>query len=71
GRVKEIQSHGQTIQEARKGDKVAISMEEPVVGRHINEGDVLISFISEDELKILREVFNRLSEDEREMLNLY
>ncbi|MEM5836268.1 MAG: translation initiation factor IF-2 [Candidatus Aenigmatarchaeota archaeon] len=69
GKIKEIQREGQSIQEAKKGDKVAVSMEEPTIGRHINEGDVLVSVISEDDMKILKEVWERLSEDEREMIS--
>jgi len=44
-------------------------MEEPTIGRQIDEGDTLISVLSEEDLKILREVWERLSEDERELLN--
>jgi translation initiation factor 5B len=68
GKIKEIQSQGQTIKEAKKGDKVAVSMEEPVVGRTIHEGDTLISVLSEDDIKILREIWDNLTEDERELL---
>ncbi|MEM5878895.1 MAG: translation initiation factor IF-2 [Candidatus Aenigmatarchaeota archaeon] len=69
GKIKEIQKEGQTIQEAKKGDKVAVSMEEPTIGRHIDEGDVLISVISEEDMKILKEVWEKLNEDERELIN--
>jgi len=70
GKIKEIQREGQTIPFAKKGEKVAVSMEEPTIGRQIDEGDTLISVLSEEDLKILREVWERLSEDERELLNL-
>jgi len=68
GRAKEIQSEGKTIFEAKKGEKVAISMEEPTIGRQIKEGDHLISVISDENLKLLKEVWEKLSEDEREFL---
>jgi translation initiation factor 5B len=68
GKIKEIQREGQTIPFAKKGEKVAVSMEEPTIGRQIDEGDTLISVLSEEDLKILREVWERLSEDERELL---
>lgn len=67
GRIKEIQREGQTINEAKKGDKVAVSMEEPTIGRQIMEGDTLISVLTENDKKILKEVWERLSEDEREL----
>ena len=68
GKIKEIQREGQTIKEAKKGDRVAVSMEEPTIGRQINEGDTLTSVINDGDMKILREVWDRLSEDERELL---
>lgn len=70
-RVKEIQSEGRKIAEAKLGDKVAISMEEPVMGRTIHEGDILISVLTDNDIKILREVWDRLSEDERYLLKEY
>jgi translation initiation factor 5B len=69
GKIKEIQREGQTIHEARKGDRVAVSMEEPVIGRHIHEGDILISVLSENDIKILKEVYDKLSDDEKELLS--
>jgi translation initiation factor 5B len=69
GKIKEIQREGQTIHEARKGDRVAVSMEEPVIGRHIQEGDILISVLSESDVKILKEVYDKLSDDEKELLS--
>jgi hypothetical protein len=44
-------------------------MEEPVIGRHIHEGDILISVLSEDDIKILKEVYDKLSDDEKELLS--
>jgi translation initiation factor 5B len=68
GRVKEVQKEGHVIKEAKVGEKVAVSMEEPTVGRQIEEGDVLIAVLNEEDRKILSEVFDKLSESEREML---
>ncbi len=68
GRVKEIQKGGKSIKRVLPGEKVAISMEEPIAGRTFKEGDVLISIISDKDKKILKEVFERLSESERELL---
>ncbi|MEM5802351.1 MAG: translation initiation factor IF-2 [Candidatus Aenigmatarchaeota archaeon] len=68
GRVKEIQSEGKTISEAKKGDKVAISMEDVTIGRHIFEGDKLVSALSENDLKILKEVYDKLTDSEKELL---
>lgn len=68
GKVKEIQKGGRTLHEARKGDKVAISMDEPTVGRQIKEGDILFSVLSENDLKVLKEVYDRLTDSEKELL---
>jgi translation initiation factor 5B len=69
GKVKEIQKEGQVIKEAKAGEKVAVSMEEPTVGRQIEEGDVLITVLSDGDRKILKEVFENLSESEKELLS--
>lgn len=68
GKVKEMQREGKSIKEAKTRDKVAISMDEPIAGRTINEGDVLTTALTESDKKILREVWDRLTEDERELL---
>ena len=43
GVVKQIQDNGENIQNAPKGSEVAISMNEPVIGRTIREGEILYS----------------------------
>lgn len=68
GKIKEIQSEGQTIKEAKAGDRVAVSMEEPTVGRQIKEGDVLTAVLTDNDKKILKEVFDKLTESEKELL---
>jgi translation initiation factor 5B len=69
GKVKEIQKEGRNVDNIRMGDKVAISMEEPTAGRTFDEGDILVSDLSENELKVLREIYDRLSEDEKSLLD--
>lgn len=69
GKVKEIQSEGRTIKEARKGDRVAISLEEPIFGRHVFENDLLITVLSETDLERLRKAYSYLSQDERELVD--
>ncbi|MBI4010108.1 MAG: translation initiation factor IF-2, partial [Candidatus Aenigmarchaeota archaeon] len=71
GKIKEIQKEGKSVSEAKKGDKVAISMNEPTVGRHIFEGDKLVSVISEDDLKVLRKFLSYLSASEQELLKTF
>jgi len=68
GRVKEIQSEGRTIPQAIKGERVAISIEEAVVGRNVFENDILVSDLSKEEIERLKEVFDYLREDEKNLL---
>lgn len=69
GTVHEIQDKGKTLAEASTGSEVAVSMTEPLVGRHIQEGEVLYTAPRENEVKILKEKYlNRLSAEETDLL---
>ncbi|MCS7106419.1 MAG: translation initiation factor IF-2, partial [Candidatus Aenigmarchaeota archaeon] len=69
GEIKEIQREMQTISEAKAGDKVAISMEEPTVGWQIHEGEILYVKVSESDLKeILEEFREELSETDLKVI---
>lgn len=65
GEVMQIQSMGKPVREAKKGDRVAISIRGNVmVGRHFDEGDVLYTEPGDDELAALIEKFpSKLTED--------
>jgi len=70
GEILQIQDRGKAISAAEKGAQVAISIDKPIVGRHINEGDIL--YVSIPELhakKLLLKFGGRLSPDELECLN--
>ena len=70
GEIKQIQDRGQAIPEAKSGTQVAISLDKPVVGRHINEGDVLLVKVPEAHAKALLTKFqDRLSSEELDALN--
>jgi len=68
GRVDQIQKEGKNIPEAKTGDKVAVSMGEPTIGRQINESDVLVSVITKGNVKGLKEVWDKLQDDEKLLL---
>ena len=68
GSVKEIQSEGRTIHQAIKGERVAISIEEAIVGRNVFENDILVSDLSKEDVERLKEVFDYLREDEKSLL---
>lgn len=69
GTIAQIQDRGQSIPEAGKGMKVAISMREPVVGRHIHEEEILYVAVPERDAKLLlREYSDMLDEDSKKAL---
>jgi translation initiation factor 5B len=70
--ISQIQDKGETIPEARAGMQVAISLEKPVVGRHIEEKDILYVKVPEPHARLLRTKFlERLTVDEQEALEEY
>jgi translation initiation factor 5B len=69
GRVKEVQREGKNVTEAKKGDRVAISIEDVTIGRHVFEGDRLFSALGVHDMKILREIYDKLTESEKDLLN--
>ena len=56
------------VNEIKTGDRAAISMPDVVVGKHIEEGDVLENYISDDDLEKLQAVKDKLRPDEKELL---
>ncbi len=70
GTVHQIQDKGKNIDEARKDMQVAVSLSEPTVGRHVNEGDLLYTVPSNNDAKLLLDRFKyRLNEDELKVLD--
>ncbi len=64
GEIKQVQSEGKNVEKAVAGEKVAISISNAVVGRSINEGDILYTDITSDEYVILKKHQNLLSKSE-------
>jgi len=65
GTIHEIQREKKSVQEAKLGDEVAISIEGAIVGRHIQEGDTLYTDIPRDHvLELKGELRDLLSGDE-------
>jgi len=70
GEIVQIQDRGQAIPEAKAGMQVAISLDKPIVGRHIYEGNVLYVKVPEAHAKALLTRFqDRLSPEELNTLN--
>jgi translation initiation factor 5B len=61
GRITQIQDSGEAISEAVEGKEVAVSMPQPIVGRHIKERDILFVDVPEKDAKLLREYSERLT----------
>jgi translation initiation factor 5B len=68
GEIKEIQSQGENVQEAKTGERVALSMPDVIIGRNVSEGDVLETVLRERDLEGLEQVKDKLTEEERELL---
>ncbi|MEM2117919.1 MAG: translation initiation factor IF-2 [Candidatus Bathyarchaeia archaeon] len=70
GEIQQIQEKGEALSEAKAGMQVAISMDKPMVGRHVFEKDVLFVKVPEADAKVLLSKFmDRLGGDEQEALN--
>lgn len=68
GEIKQIQSQGQNIEEAKLNDKVAISISGVTVGRQVEENDILYTDISSDDYKKLMKNERFLTEHEKSVL---
>ncbi len=72
GEIQQIQEKGEALPEARMGMQVAISMDKPVVGRHVFEKDVLYVKVPEEHAKLLLSEFvDKLTVEEQEALKEY
>jgi translation initiation factor 5B len=72
GSLKTIQDEGEDVDSARAGERMAVSIQGPTVGRQIEEGDDLWVEIPEKHAKILeQELKEDISVDEREALSMY
>jgi len=70
GEIMQVQEKGKAIPEAKAGMQVAVSMEKPTVGRHINEGDTIYVKVPEPHAKAMLKKFQtRLSPEELDALN--
>ena len=68
GTIHQVQESGKAIEEATKGMQVAVSIKGPVIGRQINEEDILYTDLNSRQAKLLIERFNqRLNEEEKEV----
>jgi translation initiation factor 5B len=72
GMLKSIQDEGEDIDRLRAGNRAAVSIDGPTVGRQIKEGDELWSELPEKHAKILeQELRDDIPSDEIEALSQY
>jgi translation initiation factor 5B len=72
GEVLQIQDRGKAVAAAQEEMQVAVSLERPIVGRHIREKDILYVRIPEAHAKLLQTKFqDRLTSHELEILHEY
>jgi len=68
GVIKGIQLEKENQTSVTKGKQVAVSIDGITVGRQIKEGDILYTYIPEDDFKLLKELKKFLSNGEVEVL---
>jgi translation initiation factor 5B len=72
GEVDQIQDQGKAVPEAKVGMQVAISMDKPIVGRHVFEKDILYVKVPEKDAKALLTTHSDdLTAEEQEVLKEY
>lgn len=69
GKIKEIQNNGISMQEAKKGESIAMSVEGITFGRQVKDSDILYIFLNDEEERVLRyKLENLLSNEEKDLL---
>jgi len=71
GEIMQIQDSGKTLDLAKKGDKVAISVKGNfMVGRQVKEGETLLVSVGDNDIFLLKEKFNdKISKEELDLLD--
>ncbi|MBR9681736.1 MAG: translation initiation factor IF-2 [Candidatus Altiarchaeota archaeon] len=68
GKVKQLEIQGESVKEAKRGGKLAVSISGPTVGRQIDEGDILYTSMHEANYRGLKKFLDLMDEDERDVL---
>ncbi len=69
GCVLQVQSEGKPVSAAVKGERVAISMKEPVIGRQLKGDETLYTDIPFNKIFVFeKEIWGELTEEEKEVL---
>ncbi len=69
GKIKGLQNENTPLEIAKKGDRIALSIEGPTFGRQVKENQILYTDVSEEDYKLLTKEFASLiSEEEQKLL---
>ncbi len=69
GKLKGVQNDGVPMESAKKGESVAVSMDEPTFGRQIRDGQKLYARLNEFDVKTLNtELSGTLSEEDKALM---
>ncbi|MEK6916645.1 MAG: translation initiation factor IF-2, partial [Nanoarchaeota archaeon] len=66
--VKEIQHEKENLKSITKGKQAALSLDKVTVGRQIKEGDILYSYIPQDDFREIKKLMKFLSKGEIDVL---
>ena len=66
--VRSMQHEKENLQSVTKDKQVAMSLDKVMVGRQINEGDILYSFIPENDFRAIKKLTKYLSHGEISVL---
>jgi translation initiation factor 5B len=66
--VKGIQLEQENVEQAEKNKQVAVSFTDITIGRQVQEGDILYTYIEEPQFRALKEVKDQLTNDEKDVL---
>jgi translation initiation factor 5B len=68
GKIKGLQNEKTPVESARRGDKIAISLDGPTFGRQVNEAQTLYVFVNEDDQRAFAKEYGYLINEEEKML---
>ncbi len=66
--IKSIQENQDNLKEAAKNKQVAVSVPKVMIGRQLNEGDIIYSAIPEEDFKKFKELKHLLTHEQKQLL---
>jgi len=68
GKILQVQKEGKTVEQVITGERAAISIEGPTIGRQIDEGDILYTDLTSEQYRRLKELSQFLSTSEQSVM---